>query len=309
MSHFTLQLDTTRKELLEYTDSRHLAMQSRRQPDETLFVTKLNDVISHLRFYGIVKQYPIRFQLRQAGEQEFEFQVKGITDLRPEDYSSPKGIADDNFDHNPEALPPSRQYELIFKVNSNTSDEQLQKIWNKLDRLQVNWNADQHTASPAYLKPFGTIPLKPHKAYDIINKHRDNLAQFLTQWLKRQSRNHLWDITVTCSKLPTSYVITVRRTGWFNHQIKYTLGLRQHTLWRTVEGFRQKITRLEMAKQQHQLAIQNDAQNAIEIVRTYQKTLHKEAQLWSNMLNQWSNQTGTQPMITSNKVDQRVFLL
>jgi len=49
-------------------------------------------------------------------------------------------------------------------------------------------------------------------------------------------------------------------------------------MWDTIEKFRQKIIKLEMAKQQHKISIHNDAQNAANVVRIYQKSLHSESQ-------------------------------
>ena len=307
MSHFNLNIELTPNDLLDYTDSRHLAQQARQQSAESLLATKLNDVISHLRHYGIIKLYPIRFHLRQVGEHSFEVHIKGTSDLKPHGYPGQKSNLTDH--DKPDNTPLAPQFGLDFKVDKDTTDKQLQDVWDKLDSIQHKWYGDQHSADPAYLKPYGTIPMKPQNASVVVDKHRDKIARFLIQWFHRQARNHLWDISITDSKLPRHHTIGIRRNGWFNYRIKHHIDLRAQTLWTTVENFRRKITTLEMAKQQHQLAIHNDTQNAIEIVRKYQKTLHKDAQFWSHILNQWSNQTGSQPTITANTMDKQVFLL
>jgi len=53
MTRIILQLDDTKKELLELKDSKELALQSTNHPAETLLVTKVNDAISRLRYYGL----------------------------------------------------------------------------------------------------------------------------------------------------------------------------------------------------------------------------------------------------------------
>jgi len=96
---------------------------------------------------------------------------------------------------------------MAFAIKKETTDRQLEYIWSKLDNLQEYWRCKQQYASPAYLKPYCTTPLQPKGSPATIGKEAKKTAEFVTQWLKRQTQNQLWEARTTL--MSTNYGIQI----------------------------------------------------------------------------------------------------